>query len=282
MIKGLTRAGTGHGETAEQFIRNAASYGFGAVDLGGDELESWAQEAGLETAKGLLKELGVVVGSIHLPVDWRSDEETFRSGLADLARHAQWAAKFGVDACCTYVLPATDYKSAHFTALATRRLRICADILDGFGVRLGLEFVGPHHLRTNWANPFLWTMEETLDWIQAIGRANVGLLLDAYHWHTTGGTVEDLLNLKPSQIVHVHINDAKPVPVEEALDNDRLYPGEGVINLAAFVRSLAQIGYQGAVSQEILTSGPSGQTNEELYIRSAAGFAKVFQAAEVE
>ncbi len=165
MIKGLTRAGTGHGETTEQFIRNAAAHGFGAVDLGGDELERWAQEAGLEAAQGLLKELGMTVASIHLPVDWRSDEETFRSGLAELAKHAEWAAKFGVKACCTYVLPASDYKSAHFTVLATRRLRICADILDGFGIRLGLEFVGPHHLRTRWANPFLWTMEETLDWI---------------------------------------------------------------------------------------------------------------------
>ena len=54
-------------------------------------------------------------------------------------------------------------------ALATRRLRTCAQILGAYGIRLGLEFVGPHHLRTAWKHPFIWTLDETLDWIDAIG-----------------------------------------------------------------------------------------------------------------
>jgi sugar phosphate isomerase/epimerase len=177
------------------------------------------------------------------------------------------------------VLPSTDLGAAHFMALATRRLRTCAQILGAYGIRLGLEFVGPHHLRTRWQNPFIWTVDETLDWIDAIGERNVGLLFDSYHWYTNGGTVADIEKLRVDQIVHVHINDAPDVPVEEVLDNGRVYPGEGVIDLAGFLQGLQRIGYTGAVAQEILTAEAPTDSPESLAERSKAGFDKVYAAA---
>ncbi|MCD1261247.1 sugar phosphate isomerase/epimerase [Paenibacillus athensensis] len=279
MIKGISRAGIGEAGSLERLVVEAAKAGFAAVDAGGDELQRWLEEAGLEAAQAHLQRHGIQLGAIGLPVEWRADEDTFRSGLKDLALHAEAAAQFGVTACCTYVLPATDYPAAHFMALATRRLRTCAQILGAYGIRLGLEFVGPHHLRSAWANPFIWTMQETLDWIDAIGEPNVGLLLDAYHWYTTGGTEAELLQLSPQQIVHVHLNDAKPVPVNEVLDNDRLYPSEGVIDLGTFLKALQTIGYRGVVAQEILTLEPPAGSSEQLLARSAAGYRKAYAAA---
>ena len=164
-------------------------------------------------------------------------------------------------------------------ALATRRLRMCAQIVGAYGVRLGLEFVGPHHLRTAWKNPFIWTLQETLDWIDAIGEPNVGLLFDAYHWYTNELGTADIEALRAEQIIHVHINDAPDVPVQEALDNGRVYPGEGVIDLAGFLRALDAIGYKGAVSQEILSAEAPTESPESLVQRSKAGFDKVYAAA---
>lgn len=279
MIKGLTRAGLGDLGSLESFVRLAAQHGFGAVDAGGGELREWAERAGIDAVRESLQAQQVIVGNIGLPVEWRASEAQFREGIVQLAKDAEIAAQFGVKSCCTYILPATDLPAAHFMALATRRMRQCAEILDAFGIRLGLEFVGPHHLRTQWKHPFIWTMDETLDWIDAIGRPNVGLLLDAYHWYTTDAGEADLLRLRPDQIVYVHINDAKPVPVAEALDNDRLYPGEGVIDLATFLRALYTIGYKGVVAQEILTPAPPAESSDALLERSAAGFRKVFAAA---
>lgn len=63
------------------------------------------------------------------------------------------------------------------------------------------------------------------------------------------------------------------------MDNDRVYPGEGVIDLAGFLRALDQIGYSGPVAQEILTQSPPVQTPEELAERSKLGFDQVFSAA---
>lgn len=276
MLRGLTGAGLGALEGQEQLIALAGRYGFQAVDV--DAL-SLVNRHGLEGARKLLADNGVVIGSIGLSVEWRTTEEAFRDGLEGLAASAAAARALGCTRCCTYVLPSTDEKAAHFTVLATRRLRTCAQILGAYGIRLGLEFVGPHHLRTRWANPFLWTLQETLDWIDAIGEPNVGLLFDAYHWYTNGLSVADIEALRAEQIVHVHLNDAPAVPVEEALDNGRLYPGEGVIDLAGFLKGLQAIGYKGPVAQEILTAEPPAGTPEELAQRSKAGFDKVFAAA---
>jgi len=276
MLRGLSGAGLGALESEIQLIELAGKHGFQTVDV--DAL-SLVGRLGAEKARELLSKNGVAIGSIGLSVDWRTTEGAFLEGMTKLGEQAAAARLLGCTRCCTYILPSTDYPAAHFMALATRRLRACAQLLGLYGIRLGLEFVGPHHLRTRWANPFIWTMEETLDWIGAIGESNVGLLLDSYHWYTNGLTVADIESLKAEQIVHVHINDAPNVPVEEAQDGGRLYPGEGVIDLTGFLQGLLTIGYNGPVSQEILAQEPRQGTSEELVQHSMACFDKVFGAA---
>ncbi|RIX59433.1 sugar phosphate isomerase/epimerase [Paenibacillus nanensis] len=278
MLRGLSGAGLGKLESGRQLIELAGRYGFQAVDL---DARALVREYGLDGARELLAKHNVVLGSIGLPVEWRASESAFQEGLEELASHAAAAQALGCTRCCTYILPSTDEKAAHFMAVATRRLRQCAVILGAYGISLGLEFVGPHHLRERWKHPFIWTMEETLDWIAAIGEANVGLLLDAYHWYTNELGTEAIEALRPEQIVHVHLNDAPNVPVSEALDNGRLYPGEGVIDLAGFLKALDKIGYRGPVAQEILTAEAPNGTPEELAERSKKGFDLVFEAAGI-
>jgi sugar phosphate isomerase/epimerase len=260
----------------ERLIELAGKNGFQAVDV---DVRGLVERNSVEKVKELLEQNGLVIGNFGFGVEWRASEEKFKEGLAKLAQAAAAAQAVGAKNCCTYILPSTDLKAAHFMALATRRLRTCAQILDAFGLRLGLEFVGPHHLRTKWANPFIWTVDETLDWIDAIGQSNVGLLYDSFHWYTNGLTVADIEKLDVNQIVHVHINDAPEGPVEEALDNGRVYPGEGVIDLAGFLKGLNNIGYTGAVSQEILSQTKPTDSPEVLAQRSKVCFDKVFGAA---
>jgi len=273
MLKGLTRAGLGNIGDDKQFIQFAAEYGFQTVDI---DAKGLIDTYGLEGSKELLKQYNIEIGSIGLPVEWRKTDEEFQSGLKGLVAEASAAAELGCTRCCTYILPSTDYKSASFMAVAIKRLRICAEILGVYGIRLGLEFVGPHHLRSAWENPFIWTLEETLELIDAIGLPNVGILLDAYHWYTTGLTTEDVAKLKEHQIVHVHINDAHDIPIEEVKDNDRLLTGEGVIDLVGFLKSVKATGYTGPVAQEVLTPAPQTESSKELLSRSKAGFDKVF------
>ena len=98
---------------------------------------------------------------------------------------------------------------------------------------------------------FVHTLEEMLELGALIG-ANVGLLLDSWHWYTSLGTVEEVLALEPRQVVYVHINDAPAgVPVERQQDLLRCLPGAtGVEDLPGFLGALRTIGYDGPVVPE--------------------------------
>lgn len=282
MIKGLTRAGIGDVGSIENFVKLASQYGFGAIDTHGTEVEQWVDKDGLENVREQLLKHEVTFGAFLLPVEWRYTEAQFQSGLVRLVKDAELSVALGCTNWWTYVLPATDYDTARFTAVSTKRLRICAQILGAYGIRLGLEFIGPHHMRSMYKNPFLWNIPGILEWIDAINEKNVGLLLDCFHWYTSEGTLEDLYQLNVDQVVHVHINDARHVPVKEVLDNDRLFAGEGVIPVIDFLQALKRIGYNGVIAQEILTPNPVATSPENLLSKSAMVFKNLFAAAGLE
>lgn len=272
MIKGLTRAGLGDIGNDVYFIEKASQFGFEAVDI--DPL-NLVKQYGIEGTRELLLKHQIQIGCFSLPVDWQSDEATFRRGLSKLVESAEVASKLNVTRCGTYILPSNDEQALPFFMLATKRLRLCADILGAYNIRLALEFVGSHHLRTQWKHPFIWQMDDTLKWIDMIGSSNVGLLFDSYHWHTNGLNVSDILSLRPEQIVHAHINDAYDIPIADLLDHERLYPGEGIINLSGFVQSLKAIGYEGIISQEVLNNNKN-QDALTLLEKSRSAFNHLF------
>lgn len=282
MLKGLTPAGIGEISGIKDYIEKASKYHFEAIDTDGESLEKWISAEGIKEANAFLLKHNVQIGAIGLSVDWRGSDENFKNGLERLAADAKAASSLGCSTCLTYILPSTDLNAAQFMAQAVRRLRVCAQLLGSFDIKLGLEFVGPHHLRTQWENPFIWSLEQTMDFIEAIGESNVGLLIDAYHCYTTDFSNDKLTELDVNKIVHVHINDAKDIPVEELLDNDRLYPGEGVIDLAGFLKALKKTGYKGVVSQEVLSKQPSNESSEVLLKKSAELYSKLFKQAELE
>ena len=94
-------------------------------------------------------------------------------------------------------------------------------------------------------------MNEMLEFTKECG-PNVGLLLDAWHWYTSHGTLDELRRLKAEQVVYVHVNDApRGVEVDQQIDNVRDLPGAtGVIDIAGFLRTLRQLGYEGPVTPE--------------------------------
>jgi sugar phosphate isomerase/epimerase len=128
-------------------------------------------------------------------------------------------------------------------------------------VRLGLEFLGPLHLRRQEPYEFIWRMPEMLAFARECG-SNVGLLLDVWHWHHAGATTKDIVDAGKDGIVHVHFNDAPKLPPDQIRDNERLMPGEGIIDLNAFLMALHEIGYQDALSVEVFGRGLKDMTPE--------------------
>ena len=136
--------------------------------------------------------------------------------------------------------------------LHKRRFREIAKVLKDDGIRLGLEFVGPRTSRIRNRFAFICTQREAMELVEAIGTGNVGLLMDSWHWYTSHGTVDELLQLSNKDIVHVHVNDApQDVLIDEQRDNRRRLPmTTGVIDMKGFINALVKIGYDGPVECE--------------------------------
>src|SRR5438094_688880 len=130
----------------------------------------------------------------------------------------------------TYIMPSSERPKAEQRKIYKERFHAAADILARAHVRLGLEFLGPVHLRKLYPHEFIWRMDEMLEFARECG-PNVGILLDSWHWHHAGATVADIVTAGKNGIVHVQVNDSPQLPPEKILDNERLMPGEGVIDL---------------------------------------------------
>lgn len=249
MIPTMNPVTSGQSVPFLDFLDASSNAGFPAIEYAIVPFSRVARDESKKAAMELLTSRNLVLGSFHLPVEFRKDEATFQVGLKELSYHAALAKEMGVTRCCTWILPSTDEPVAEYTSRFIRRLRECARILNEYDIRFGIEWVGPKTMRTM-KNEFIHSIPGMLEMIGAIDQPNVGLLFDSFHWYTSHATREDILSLTADQIVLVHINDAPDLPKDEQIDNQRLLPGEGVIDLQGMLSALQIIGYNSYVSVE--------------------------------
>lgn len=284
MIPTLNSATAGGSLPLDQYIALAARHGFDAVEFG----IGAAHELGLEQAAALFESNGVLPVNFGLPVEWRKDEETFQSGLETLPELAKFAQDLGCARCCTWVLPSSGEPVGEYAARSTARFVEIARILSENGVRFGLEFIGPHHFRTEPEKVWFYDIPDALrvaDEVNAqAGTRNVGLLVDCFHWHTTGANTMDLASIPLEQVVHVHINDAPAnIAVENIHDSVRELPGAtGQIDIVAFLSTLGALGYDGPVAVETFSDKLRAMTPEEAAAKAGDSVKSVFEAAGVK
>jgi len=248
-------------------IKLAAATGYGGVDwdLGA------AKTAGLDATKALFAELKIKPTIINVPMarplPLGGEQPAFQEALKQLGDDAAFTAGIGCNKMM-FVLPAsTTEPRAEYLKVVRDRLAAVAEVLQRSKIRLGLEFLGPLYFREGRAGgppaaPFIWNMSDALALAKDAG-PNVGVILDAWHWHHSRSTVADILATDKSRIVHLHISDAKETPPAEVRDNQRLMPGEGIIDLMGFFGALKKIGYADGISPEPLGRVPAEMTPEE-------------------
>lgn len=286
MIISLNPATIGGQPPLKDYIALAKKHGFGGIEIGIEEVVRLGQETSLAEVKALFDEAGVIPATFGLPVDWRKDTTTFDEGLKALPKLSQAAQEIGCTRVCTWLPPAINDDPLHFRNQTRDRFRQIANVVGEHGIRFGLEWVGPRTLRHGpgamGANEFIYNLPGTLELIEDIDSAhdNVGLLADSFHWFTTGATADDIAALRPAQIVHVHINDAPDKPRDEQMDFERLLPGEGIIDLAAFLGALHIIGYDGPVAVETFSKALTALGPEEAARRTAEAVKTVIPTNE--
>src|SRR6185312_15622308 len=220
--------------------RLAARVGFGGIDL---NLNA-ARKEGLDATRSLLDSLKLRTSFCSLPVNVTGAEDVYQRGLAGLEEVAKFVSGVGCGRMMM-VLPAAELRK-----MLKERLTAVAEILARNNCRLGLEPLGPLMFRTRAPHEFIWKMNDAVAFAKEIG-PNIGIVLDSWHWHHSGATTNDIVQAGKSRIVTIHLSDAAKMPPADVKDNQRLLPGEGVIDLVGFFRALKQIGYEDGISPEV-------------------------------
>jgi sugar phosphate isomerase/epimerase len=219
-------------------------------------------EAGAAATNSLLSELKIKPAIINFPVEFRKDDAAFRASLPGLEETAKFAKAIHCPRMMTWIVSSSQTPKDELRRIYKQRFTESAQILARYDVRLGLEFLGPLHIRKQFPYEFIWRMPEMLEFAKECG-PNVGLLLDAWHWHHAGATTDDIIAAGRERIVHVHFDDAPNLPPEQIRDNERLMPGEGVLDLVGFLHALQKIGYTDALSVEVFGRGLKDMTPEQ-------------------
>ena len=130
-----------------------------------------------------------------------------------------------------------------YQAAVERFVRI-AELAARYKVRIALEFIARSSL--------FGSLLSTLRLLREAAQPNAGVCLDTFHFFVGISKIDDLQELRPGEIEHVHFHDVpQSIPREILVDANRVPPGQGVIPLKQITAALHRIGYRGNLSTEL-------------------------------
>jgi sugar phosphate isomerase/epimerase len=213
-----------------------AALGFTHVDLVA-ELDRPAEHLEALANSGLL--VSCMALGRHLPAGHTLDAADVgvrRATLELLRRHVADAARLG--ATTAYLVPGTRADETTLSCFADG-CALLADYAAGRMVRLCVEHIPSRALPT---------AARTLDWLESIGHANLGLLLDVGHCLISGEDAAAVIRRAGRRLGYVHLDDNNGMgDLHWPLFTGKLTQQQ----LADVMTALGEIGYHGALSLEL-------------------------------
>jgi 2-keto-myo-inositol isomerase len=264
-----------HGATTmtsniETDVAVSAQAGFKALEVWAAKMDRYLADHSLDDLKALFTGQGILplaINSIEFIAFRGSEYAQVQARLHELGRIAQAIG------CPTVVvvpspLPARDMPWSEVVAEYVRVLRDLSDIARPYSVRLSFEFLG-----FGWCS--VRTPRAAYEIIRKCERENVGMTVDAAHFYTGGGLIDELDELDPKRIFAFHLDDLEDTPKEAITDATRLLPGLGVIPLDDICARLQRIGYEGSCAVELFRPEYWEWDPRELAVESRAAAVKI-------
>ncbi len=265
-----------------EIIELTLSNGFKGLDLDLADFAEQVATQGMARASRLVVSSRLKIGSFRLPVRWEEDEAHYKTDLEKLPDLAKIAEQMGCTRATTTIEAGSDQRPYHENfEYHRRRLAEIAGVLAPHKIRLGVGFLAPISCRAGHAFQFLQKFDELMLLLRTVGPTNVGVALDAWHWHLGGGTLDHLQALTADKIVTVSLADADPeATAENATLEGRRLPGDGgAIDSTAILATLAELNYDGPVSASPDKSQFAGLSRDKIVKKTGAALDHVWKAA---
>ena len=217
--------------------------GIRKVELNDGLLDTFLESDTLAGAHSLLADLGMtavcgaaIVRDLWIPGD------SHLEGLEVWRQRCDQFASLGLERIYSPSLTRREVTAEDYAATPDC-IREAGEIAREHGLLAMIEFTrGSTHLST---------LTTALSMIRSAAHPNVQPMLDFFHFWSGTSKFEDLDQLEPGELGHVHFQDLLDTP-RELIDNDsRLIPGDGVAPMVRILQKLAEKDYVGALSVEL-------------------------------
>ncbi|MCZ6679759.1 MAG: sugar phosphate isomerase/epimerase [Candidatus Poribacteria bacterium] len=222
-------------------IRIASETGYEAIELWNDELIAYEQAGGtLAEVKRALDDHGLSVPTVIALHGWfDTTGAEHQQAIEEAKRRMAQAAAVGAP----YSI-ASPPRGVADLQLGGRHYRELLELGGEFGVKPAMEFLGfvagVNQVRHAW------------EVITVADHPDSTIVLDPFHIFRGGGATDDMRGIPASKIAVFHFNDAPASPPrEQQTDADRVYPGDGILDLRQMISILEEVGYHGVISLEL-------------------------------
>lgn len=141
---------------------------------------------------------------------------------------------------------------------AVRILEKYSSIAAGYHVKLAMEVMG-------FSDAYINTIERGLKIVEQVGKNNLGIIYDFYHVLGMRDLEQVILRTVSENIFIVHVNDGIKCSIGKYQDNNRLWPGDGDVDIVKQIGMLKSIGYNGPFSMEVYQPQPWNCDMQECY-----------------
>ncbi len=246
-----------------------AKVGYHGIEPWTREIEEYISSGGkLADLRKRLEDRGLSVESaIGFPT-WMVDDDAQRAkGFEQMKREMDWIAQLGGTRIAAPPAGAYNSPPIDLRRVAERYAQLL-DLGQSMGVVPQLEIWG--------ASANLSRLSEAAFVLVECGHPNACALFDVFHIYRGGSPVTGLQVFNGRSLHVFHMNDypAEP-PREKIRDSDRVFPGDGVAPLTTILRTLAEIGFRGALSLELFNPEYAKMPAEEV---AQTGLAKMKNA----
>ena len=243
-------------------IGAAARAGFASIEVWEEDTE---QMGGYRTAARLIKDSGLRISSYQVirNVDG-VDADCFAEALRLSTSLIDHAAEIGADSvlACSSLHPSVSFDEA----LAQDQLGAIAGIAAAANMPLAFECLSMASHRA------LWTQAWTL--IKAVNNPILGLALDTTHSAIMNEDMEAVRAIPATSIGFVQLADLRTTAgdVFDLNRRQRLFPGEGSLDLEPFMAAVLATGYTGTVSLEVFNADNMQRSADDNATRAMASF----------
>lgn len=223
--------------------------------LGYDSIGIWRRKIddfGHRNAIDMLYDSSLTVSSLNWAGGFTgSDGRSYIDAIDDAVDAISLASKLNAETLIVHPGARNNHTNTHAFRLLESALAQLTPVAEDYGVKLSIELI-PGFVESPWT--FVHSFSQIDQLLNSFASEQLGLVLDLYHAGLNQPTL-DRLEQFADRINLVQLSDR----IDSAIvEENRLLPGQGSVDLAAWITKLDALDYTGPIELEVHGVGVEG------------------------